>query len=136
MEFEQMDLSMIFNGKGRVWIAEHECYHPKLHVYFQQWKASADRAFCARFAEKTIKPYVQKFMAGEECLLFLDNFDSQKTKPFVDRCVFGPPHRTEWRQPIDVGHIGAIRKSLGKDKFEAIEDGLNENGDAEAEADA
>ena len=142
MEYDQMDLTMIFNGKGCLWQAEHQSYHPNVNVYFQK-KARADRDFCVRFAEKTIKPWAQKSFKGEEWLLFLDNLDSQKSKPFVDKiaetngkCVYGPSQRSEGWQPIHVGHIGATLKSLGKDKFEAwmerTANCLKENGEPES----
>ena len=91
-----------------------------------QQKATADPQFCVEYVDKVLKPYAEEHFAERQWLLLADNLASQKTKKFVEKIqalrgqvAYGPPNRTEAWQPIDCGHLGAMLKALGKDRFEA-----------------
>ena len=122
----QPPLTMIFRGAGpERFVREFPRYHPDVRVIWQR-KAWMDNELAVTWAEQVFAPFLQAKHPGDrQVLLLQDNLKAQRTGKYVRllqangvQMAFGPRNQTEYWQPIDAGHIGAVLKQLARAEFE------------------
>jgi hypothetical protein len=122
----QPPLTIIFRGKREDYFErERHLYHPDVCVLFQKC-AWMDKQMAMRWAEDIFLPFLeQKHPGDRDILLFQDSLKAQRRGEFIRllqkhgvEMAFGPRNQTEYWQPIDAGHVGAVLKQLGRIEFE------------------
>ena len=122
----QPPLTMIFPGHGpEHFVREVPLHHPDVRVFWQR-KALMDNQLAVTWAEQVFVPFLQAKHPGDrQALLLQDNLKAQRTGKYVRllqangvQMAFGPRNQTEYWQPIDAGHIGAVLKQLARAEFE------------------
>ena len=122
----QPPLTIIFRGaKKENFAREKPLYHPDVCVLFQS-NAWMDREQAVMWAEDIFVPFLQQKHPGDRDILLLqDSMKAQRSGEYVRllrnhgvEMAFGPRNQTEYWQPIDAGHVGAVLKQLGRVEFE------------------
>ena len=121
--------AIIFRGKGRVKVEELKSYDPRVHVFWQK-NGWMDKKVALQWVEKTFSPAVDK---SHENVLFLDNLSCQCSEEFTLNCwrkantvVYPlPPSSTDKVQPIDAGEGRQMKRLIGEQLDEYLEDDEN-----------
>ena len=130
-EGSQPKMAIIFRGQGkRLTEVEKKLWHPDIDVYFQK-NAWADTAFCAKWAQHTLKPAAADD-GGRPFLLFCDNLEGQTKPAFKDEViaqkgipVFGVANATDIWQPVDGGYGATLKRLVNQEFFNWLDDEEN-----------
>ena len=85
-----------------------------------------DTDLAVEWAKTVCIPFLeQKHPPDRQVLLLQDSLKAQRTGEYIRtlqesgiESAFGPKNQTEYWQPIDAGHIGAVLKQLARTEFE------------------
>ena len=121
--------AIIFRAKGKVKEEKLKSYDPRVHVFWQK-NGWMDKEVALQWVEKTFSPAVDK---SHENVLFLDNLSCQCSDKFILNCrrkantvVYPlPPSSTDKVQPIDAGDGRQMKKLIGEQLDEYLEDDEN-----------
>ena len=124
-------MAIIFRGQGkRLTEVEKKSWHPDIDVYFQK-NVWADTAFCAKWAQHTLKPAAADD-GGRPFLLFCDNLEGQTKPAFNDEViaqkgipVFGVANATDIWQPVDGGYGATLKRLVNQEFFNWLDDEEN-----------
>jgi len=122
----QPPLTIIFRGGGpKRFEREFPRYHPGVRVLWQP-KAWMDSQLAVTWASQVFVPFLEDKHPGDrQVLLLQDSLKAQRTGEYVRflqsrgvESAYGPRNQTEYWQPIDAGHVGAVLKQLGRAELE------------------
>jgi hypothetical protein len=85
-----------------------------------------DSQLAVTWASQVFVPFLEDKHPGDrQVLLLQDSLKAQRTGEYVRflqsrgvESAYGPRNQTEYWQPIDAGHVGAVLKQLGRAEFE------------------